>query len=445
MFKILIIDSEGYFSKRLTPLLLKDGHEVSTRSEYLSPLPSGVEVVYYFNCDMNENLISALKLAQLKQFIYLDEISSSLVLKMTNATLLKTSLVIGSGSLSFEIIQNLMEKFPLLIAPCWINHLCQPIAIQDLLYYLKGVLLNPQCLNRTFEVGGPEILSFKDLLLQYAQAAKLKRSIFSVPFPFPRLSAYWVAFFTPVSLSKALGFVERMQKNSICTDQTMHQILPHFNQKYLDTVTHIFAESKGICYKKSMITLRAPAESVLNSLHSPHWKIVKADKHSRHFSSKKKILGEAWLEFTTENNSTLTQTATYRPRGILGRIYWFFMAPLYFHYFKIPTNITKPEPIPQYLYKIVSLQQWEKSQEQNQLILSETDRDFIHLAKQDQIGRVVKKFWNHDPHVILKLNSSKLNGSLIYETNPSGTTKFYHLYDGSIPIDAIDDVVIVRG
>lgn len=93
---------------------------------------------------------------------------------------------------------------------------------------------------------------------------------------------------------------------------------------------------------------------------------------------------------------------------------------------------------PQYLYKIVSMENWEKSLEKEALVLSSDDDAFIHFSKEEQLERILKKYWADVPeYVILKVESRSLNGVLVYETNPGGEAKYYHLYEGSIPKDAI--------
>jgi uncharacterized protein (DUF952 family) len=98
---------------------------------------------------------------------------------------------------------------------------------------------------------------------------------------------------------------------------------------------------------------------------------------------------------------------------------------------------TSQNEIPEFLYKIVSPEQWKESQEKGHLVLTAMDADFIHLSTEDQVEHVIKKFWKDSRYLILKLDSKKLKGDLKYETNPGGTTKYYHLYDGSIPLDAV--------
>lgn len=107
-------------------------------------------------------------------------------------------------------------------------------------------------------------------------------------------------------------------------------------------------------------------------------------------------------------------------------------------------NTTEQNSDPEYLYKIISKEQWQESLLKNQIILSASDKDFIHLAKKDQIANIVQKFWNNMDHIILKLAAKNLMGHLVYETNPRGTTKYYHLYDGTIPLEAVKDVTIVH-
>lgn len=99
---------------------------------------------------------------------------------------------------------------------------------------------------------------------------------------------------------------------------------------------------------------------------------------------------------------------------------------------------------PEYLYKIVSVEQWEASQCENQVVISSMDIEFIHLAMEEQVSHVAEKFWTNQDHVILKIDPKKLIGCLVYETNPGGKTYFYHLYEGTIPLDAIVSISIVK-
>lgn len=95
---------------------------------------------------------------------------------------------------------------------------------------------------------------------------------------------------------------------------------------------------------------------------------------------------------------------------------------------------------PEYLYRIVSPEQWQESLHQNQVVNSSVDKDFIHLATEEQLARIAQKFWNNKDHIILKLASKKLTGRLVYEANPGGATLYYHLYDGKVPLDAVVEI-----
>lgn len=104
------------------------------------------------------------------------------------------------------------------------------------------------------------------------------------------------------------------------------------------------------------------------------------------------------------------------------------------------------EETPEYLYKILSLTDWEKSQSQVFIVMPDEDKHFIHLSKEDQLNRIIKKYWSHVPHfVILKVKTNQLPGELVYETNPGGANKYYHLYEGSVPLKAVIEVKTDKG
>lgn len=109
----------------------------------------------------------------------------------------------------------------------------------------------------------------------------------------------------------------------------------------------------------------------------------------------------------------------------------------------IPPSLESP--IPKYLYRIVSPEEWEKSKTHAVLETSAFDEKFIHLSTKEQVSHTAQKFWEHKDYVILTLDSSKLIGRLVLETNPGGTTLYYHLYEGKIPLDAVVDISINKG
>lgn len=103
------------------------------------------------------------------------------------------------------------------------------------------------------------------------------------------------------------------------------------------------------------------------------------------------------------------------------------------------------EKTPRYLYKILTLKDWQTSLSQNTVLLTEMDREFIHLSKEDQLDSILKKYWAHVPeYAILKVQTDQLIGDLTYETNPGGINKYYHLYEGSIPLKAVVEARIIK-
>jgi uncharacterized protein (DUF952 family) len=100
---------------------------------------------------------------------------------------------------------------------------------------------------------------------------------------------------------------------------------------------------------------------------------------------------------------------------------------------------------PSFLYKVLTSEDWKKSQSQNSVILSKDDQDFIHLATEEQLPRITGKYWSKVPeYVVLKLDTNQLSGRLVYEVNPGGENKYYHLYQGSIPLKAVLEAIVVN-
>lgn len=219
--KILLTGANGYIGTRLLPRLIEAGHEVyalvrsrsrievPTRlksqihileADLLNPaslhqIPQDIDAAYYLVHSMSysqkfselevassKNFIEQMKRTNVQQIIYLgglaneERLSRHLssrkkvgeVLQSGNipVTILMAGIIIGSGSASFEIIRDLVEKLPLMIAPKWLNQLTQPVAVRDVLNYLTFVLGNPACLNKSFEIGGPDVMSYKTALIK---------------------------------------------------------------------------------------------------------------------------------------------------------------------------------------------------------------------------------------------------------------------------------------
>ncbi len=279
--KILVTGANGYIGMRLLPHLVNEGHEIyaMVRSRFrieipeklqshlhiieadltnpssLLKIPADIDAAYYLVHSMSysqqfseleaasaENFVSQLEKTQAKQIIYLSGLSNETHLSrhLTSrkrvgeilnrgkvpVTILMAGIIIGSGSASFEIIRDLVEKLPLMVAPKWLKQLTQPIAISDVLAYLTLVLGNAACLGQSFEIGGPDVMNYKELLLNFAKMRGLKRKIFTVPVLTPRLSSYWLFFVTSTSFSLARFLVESLINNAVCKENRIQKLFP---------------------------------------------------------------------------------------------------------------------------------------------------------------------------------------------------------------------------
>lgn len=142
-----------------------------------------------------------------------------------NTIVFRAGIIIGSGSASFEIIRDLVEKLPIMITPKWLNTKSQPIAITNVLTYLrKGVYL-PFKEDRVFDIGGPDVLTYKEMLLHFAKIRNLKRSIITLPIMTPRLSSYWLYFVTSTSYPLASALVESMKVEVVCKNRDIRMFI----------------------------------------------------------------------------------------------------------------------------------------------------------------------------------------------------------------------------
>ena len=133
-------------------------------------------------------------------------------------TELRAAMIIGSGSASFEMMRALVERLPVMICPRWVKTRSQPIAIRDVLSYLIGCLTLPDARGEIFDIGGPDILTYREMMLRFAKILGLKRWIFDVPVLTPRLSAYWVNIMTPVPAGIAFPLIEGLKSEMVCED-----------------------------------------------------------------------------------------------------------------------------------------------------------------------------------------------------------------------------------
>jgi len=461
--KILLTGTTGYIGKRLLPILLKEGHEViccvrdKKRTDLsnfdgenikiiqldfldeksLEIIPKDIDVAYYLIHSMSvstndfdtleeisaNNFRNSIQKTNVKQVIYLSgivneaELSKHLTSRKNvedilgsgtyNLTTLRAGIIVGSGSASFEIMRDLVEKLPIMVTPKWLDTKSQPIAIRNVLEFLKGVILNEYTYNKSFDIGGPEIFTYKEMLLTFAKVRKLKRTIITLPIMTPKLSSYWLYFVTSTSYKLAINLVDSMKVEVICKENDLAELLqiklikeavklafdkidqqdvisswidaqssnvlakgisslievPTFgcfqdkrektvrNEK--ETVDKIWAigGENGWYYGNFLWAMRGFMDKLSGGIglrrgRKSHtklsvgdaldfWRVLYADKAEKRLLlyAEMKLPGEAWLEFKIENN-ILCQTATFRPLGLWGRIYWYAVLPFHGLIFK---------------------------------------------------------------------------------------------------------------
>ncbi len=462
--KIFLTGANGYIGMRLLPILLAKGHEVicAVRSAdrfSVSPsvkrkvkiveidfleeqdnniLPDDIDAAYYLIHSMSgstkdfdeleakaaNNFNKLLAPLNVKQVIYLtgmtneNQTSKHLssrkqvadILKEGNfaLTCLQAGIIVGSGSASFEIIRDLCEKLPVMITPKWVKTKTQPIAIRNVLQFLEKSLGREETYNDAFDISGPDVLTYRDMMLTYCKIRGLKLHILDVPFMSPRLSSYWLYFVTSTSYNLAVNLVDSMKVEVISKDNHLTKLLDirpltyeeairaafdkiEQNQvisswkdskvssrftkvdlnQFIQVPTHgclvdyqsLKAESpeksldkiweiggkNGWYYANHLWKIRGFIDKLVGGVglrrgrtnyHTINtgdsldfWRVLFADYKEKRLLlfAEMKIPGEAWLEFKIDKDNIVHQTATFRPRGLLGRLYWYSMLP--FHYF----------------------------------------------------------------------------------------------------------------
>jgi uncharacterized protein YbjT (DUF2867 family) len=189
------------------------------------------------------NFLKAAEAAGVKRIIYLgglgetgkelskhlasrQEVANILQAGTVKTTALRAAVIIGAGGASFEILRYLAERLPVMMCPRWVNTRSQPIAVQDVITYLIGCLKEPATSGLTLDIGGPDIISYREMMLIYARVRGLHRFIFTVPVLTPRLSAYWINLMTPVPAGIVFPLVEGLKNEVICRDNRIRDLIP---------------------------------------------------------------------------------------------------------------------------------------------------------------------------------------------------------------------------
>ncbi len=460
--KILLTGVTGYIAQRLLPVLLENGHQVVCcvrdknrfnqqnyarenisiveadflAKESLQNIPNDIDVAYYLIHSMStqtgdfenmeqicaSNFKERIQETKAKQVIYLSGIVNETELSKHLAsrknvedilaestfalTTLRAGIIVGSGSASFEIIRDLVEKLPVMITPRWLKTKCQPIAIRNVVEFLSGVIGNTGTYDKSYDIGGPDILSYKEMLLHFAKIRGLKRRIVVVPVMTPKISSYWLYFVTATSFALARNLVKSMKIEVICKPNNLasllgislidydtsirlafdkieqNQVLSSWKDaqtsdifkngmsQYIEvpvngcfkdirkmrinnsknTIDKIWAigGKTGWYYGNWLWEIRGFSDQLIGGVGMRRgrksekeitagdaidfWRVLLASKEEKRLLlfAEMKLPGEAWLEFKIIGD-TLIQTATFRPLGLLGRLYWYSLMP--FHAF----------------------------------------------------------------------------------------------------------------
>ena len=291
---ILLTGATGYIGGRLVPRLLEAGYSVRClardparlegrpwrsqvevaagdclRADTLPAAMSGVDVAFYLVHSMAggrdfeqrdllaaRNFAAAARTAGVSRILYVGglgdpdtDLSEHLrsrqetggVLRETGVpvTEFRAAVIVGSGSLSFEIIRYLTERLPVMICPRWLYTRAQPIAIRNVLDYLVAALEAPASTGQIIEIGGANVMTYGDMLRGYARARGLKRWLLPVPVLTPRLSSYWLHLVTPVPATIARPLIQGLRNDVVVRSDTARQLFPQIQPLDYDTAVRL--------------------------------------------------------------------------------------------------------------------------------------------------------------------------------------------------------------
>jgi uncharacterized protein YbjT (DUF2867 family) len=294
---VLVAGASGFIGQRLVRALLAQGVRVRCLVRRATEFPQGAEVavgdmllpqtlpaalagvdtVYYLVHSMGagrsgfenrdrlaaENFTRAATQAGVRRVIYLGglgetgrelsghlqsrlEVGSILQSGGFATTFLRAAIIFGAGGASFEMIRSLVEHLPVMITPRWVSTRCQPIAVGDVIGYLVGCLSEERTAGGTFDIGGPDILSYREMMERFAAIEGRRLLILPVPVLTPKLSSYWVGFITPVKPGIAMPLIEGLANEVICRESRIRELLPIPLTPYDESVRIALKEEKEL-------------------------------------------------------------------------------------------------------------------------------------------------------------------------------------------------------
>jgi len=416
----LVTGATGYIASRLIPRLLDSGYRVRClardrlrlkgrswfnqvdiiQADVTTPASlvcafDGVDTAYYLIHNMSaghgyikvelnaaRNFASAAEAAGIQHIIYLggladpeqhiashvrSRIETGKVLRegKVPVTEFRAGVIIGSGSISFEMIRFMTELFPIVPGPMWMKNKSQPVAIQNVIDYLFAALTNPNGRGGVFEIGGPNVTEYGDLMLHYARARRLKRNMFLIPGIPISFMAFGVGLMTPVPYPIAYALIGDLSADSIVKYPETLKIFPEVKLIDLDSATrdaltethplHIErvwddgkAQAKSIKHEGCFIDhcelkINASLEDVFKVLEhlalDRNWQIEINEENLRILvCEKNQRFGKRWLEWRAgpgsltgkfANLTYLSQTIFFSPNGLPGFLYWYFIHPFH--------------------------------------------------------------------------------------------------------------------
>ncbi|MGY5150173.1 MAG: NAD(P)H-binding protein [Candidatus Nitrosopumilus sp. bin_68KS] len=279
-FSILVTGSTGFIGSRLISNLTKNGYSVKAMSrreisqtsnvkyvqadvfeiDQLQNALTGIDIAFYLLHSMEgdknhwkefanreklqaQNFLKAASKTGVKRIIYLgglvnDSLSLSPHMKSRKTvgeilasgnipvTELRASLIIGAQGGSYAMLRYLVERLPVMVCPSWVKSLAQPIAVDDVIEYLRGCMEKPETSGKIYEIGGPDKITYEELMREYAAYLGKKLFVIQIPFLTTRLSSYWVDLITPVKASLARPLIDSLVHDTIVTDNSLSKIIP---------------------------------------------------------------------------------------------------------------------------------------------------------------------------------------------------------------------------
>lgn len=423
--RCLVTGATGYIGARLAPRLLDEGHRVRALARNPAKLEDvpwrqraevargdlgdvdsliaafdGIDVVYYLVHSMGTstdfadeesravgNVVTAARRTGVRRIVYLSglhpeggklsphlesraAVGDALIASGIETVVLQAGVVVGSGSASFEMIRHLTDRLPVMTTPKWVHNKIQPIAVRDVLYYLVAAATAPVPSSRTWDIGGPDVLEYGDMMRVYADVAGLgRRYLIVLPFLTPTIASLWVGTVTPIPPGLARPLIESLECDAVMRNHDVDGIIEPPTgglTGYRRSVELALDRAARGMPEPSWSSLRSePAEALPSD---PAWagEIVYTDVRTAETAaepanvwqaaenavdarsggwrveeraagtllrlrSTKRAPGREWLEIAVTQRdgrgSRYTQRSIFLPRGIPGRVYWFFARP----------------------------------------------------------------------------------------------------------------------